>query len=148
MTPGRATPTPSGSKATKAAKSDKAKDKDQKACWLVVVEWLWLLTSMLVERVSVMVSMVLIRSYNPLRQTGSCALCTFLLTLHDFDTARVRTRVKWLPFQFQQEGLAQTISLPGGGSSELDIVIKLHKVERHIRNSKLKVRATVSKQIT
>lgn len=37
--------------------------------------------------------------------------------------------------------MAQTISLPGGGSSELDIVIKLHKVERHIRNSKLKVRA-------
>jgi hypothetical protein len=39
----------------------------------------------------------------------------------------------------QQEGLAPTISLPGGGSSELDIVMKLHKVERHIRNSKLKV---------
>lgn len=38
-----------------------------------------------------------------------------------------------------QEGLAQTISLPGGASSELDIVMKLHKVERHIRNNKLKV---------
>jgi hypothetical protein len=39
--------------------------------------------------------------------------------------------------------LAPTVSLPGGGSSELDIVMKLHKVERHIRNSKLKVRAPV-----
>lgn len=44
------------------------------------------------------------------------------------------------PHNLQEGGLAQTISLPGGGSSELDIVMKLHKVERHIRNSKLKVR--------
>lgn len=35
--------------------------------------------------------------------------------------------------------MAHTISLPGGASSELDIVMKLHKVERHIRNNKLKV---------
>lgn len=41
-----------------------------------------------------------------------------------------------------KEGLKQTVSLPGGGSSELDIVMKLHKVERHIRNSKLKVTLT------
>lgn len=47
----------------------------------------------------------------------------------------------------QQDGLAQTISLPGGGSSELDIVMKLHKVERHIRNSKLKVCALVSQAV-
>ena len=39
-----------------------------------------------------------------------------------------------------QEGLVPVISLPGGGSSELDIVMKLHKVERHIRNNKLKAR--------
>jgi hypothetical protein len=51
------------------------------------------------------------------------------------------------PLPLQQEGLAQTISLPGGSSSELDIVIKLHKVERHIRNSKLKVCARIFKQI-
>lgn len=33
------------------------------------------------------------------------------------------------------------MSLPGGASSELDVVMKLHKVEKHIRKNKLKVRS-------
>lgn len=32
------------------------------------------------------------------------------------------------------------MSLPGGAASELDVVMKLHKVEKHIRKNKLKVR--------
>lgn len=32
------------------------------------------------------------------------------------------------------------VSLPGGAASELEVVMKLHTIERHIRKNKLKVR--------
>ncbi len=54
--------------------------------------------------------------------------------------ATSKLKAKSIPSNLRpQEGMAHTISLPGGASSELDIVMKLHKVERHIRNNKLKV---------
>lgn len=34
------------------------------------------------------------------------------------------------------------VSLPGGAASELEIVMKLHTIERHIRKNKLKVRSS------
>jgi len=45
----------------------------------------------------------------------------------------------------KSEELAHKVSLPGGASSELDVVMKLHKVEKHIRKNKLKV--TLSDEI-
>ena len=48
-------------------------------------------------------------------------------------------RTKWLPACERGAGTVQ-VSLPGGAASELDVVMKLHKVEKHIRKNKLKVR--------
>ena len=83
----------------------------------------------------IMVSMMRMTS-NPYRRAGSCPLAQPFQCCTQLQMGE--------SVAVQQEGLAQTISLPGGGSSELDIVMKLHKVERHIRNSKLKVCALVS----
>lgn len=89
----------------------------------------------------------LMRPLNRLRQRRhTSSIRSTRSTTDKSKTSRAEHKAQQLKEQqlkeHKQGELKHKVSLPGGAASELEVVMKLHTIERHIRKNKLKVTLT------